>query len=276
MPWLFNFSVLLPAGLLVLILVAFVGLVLRDRRVRRTIRSLVLAASGAAGVHDAYLLPGADAQAFCVPGRHPLVVLTSPTVDLLSSREIAAVLDHEREHLARRHALQIICAEAVAQTIGRMGLLRHYAAQTCGLAELAADDAAARRHGRRVVATALLVMSIRRRPRVATCLHWRTATRSNGCAASSSGRLDADAASPDVPYRAAGDRARSGSLRAASRRPVVGALTDHASPSRPGEVPTLARPQGASSPVGLRPSPRVCRVSVERWRRRVLSGLGVV
>jgi beta-lactamase regulating signal transducer with metallopeptidase domain len=118
-----------------------------------------VAAAGTARVQEAHLLPGPSPAAFCVPGRRPLVVITSPTLAVLATREIHAVLDHEREHLRRRHALQITWAEAVTGTLGRAGVLRKYATEERRLAELAADDAASARHGRRVVATALLAMS---------------------------------------------------------------------------------------------------------------------
>ena len=158
-PWLFNLAVIVPIMLLAAILSTFAVLALRGRRVRRRIRRVVQAAAAAGRVHEAHLLPGPAAHAFCVPGRDPMVVLTSPAVDLLGRREIEAVLDHEREHLTRRHALQITCAEAVTTIVGPIGLLRRYAGQVRRLTELAADDAAASRHGRRVVATALLAMS---------------------------------------------------------------------------------------------------------------------
>lgn len=158
-PWLANLAVLLPMALGTVITVAFATLAVRGRRVRRAMRRAVETTAGSARVHDAHLMPSTSAAAFCVPGRHPLVVITSPTLDVLGSREIDAVLDHEREHLRRRHALQITWAEAVTSILGRAGVLRRYAAEVRRLAELAADDAASARHGRHVVATALLVMS---------------------------------------------------------------------------------------------------------------------
>lgn len=158
-PWPANLAVLLPVALGAVIAVAFGTRALRARRMRQAMRRVVEAAAGTARVCEAHLLPGVSASAFCVPGRRPLVVITAPTLDVLGTREVHAVLDHEREHLRRRHALQITWAAAVTSTLGRTGLLRTYAAEVRRLAELAADDAASARHGRRVVAAALLAMS---------------------------------------------------------------------------------------------------------------------
>lgn len=158
-PWLANLAVLLPMTLGAVIAAAFSTLAVQGRRVRRAMRRAVETTAGSARVQDAHLVPGTSASAFCIPGRRPLVVITSPTLDVLGSREIDAVLDHEREHLRRRHALQITWAEAVTSILARAGVLRRYAAEVRRLAELAADDAASARHGRRVVATALLAMS---------------------------------------------------------------------------------------------------------------------
>ena len=153
-----NLVALLPAALLAALSTVYGAYAIRGRRTRQAVRR-VIQTTTCARVREAYLLPSPLPQAFCVPGRQPLVIVTTPMLDLLNSREIDAVLDHEREHLDRRHALQISCAEAVTVILGRVGLLRHYAPQIRRLTELAADDAATRRHGHLRVASALLTMS---------------------------------------------------------------------------------------------------------------------
>ncbi|WP_184757410.1 M48 family metalloprotease [Streptosporangium album] len=39
-------------------------------------------------------------MAYCVPGRHARIVLSQGTLDLLSPRELQAVIRHERTHEA--------------------------------------------------------------------------------------------------------------------------------------------------------------------------------
>ncbi|MFE4665546.1 M56 family metallopeptidase [Streptomyces sp. NPDC056716] len=99
--------------------------------------------------------------AFCIPGspRDSRIVVTSAALELLSGAELAATLEHERAHLRLRHHRSILAADILTAALGWTGLLRGYAGQVRRLAEMAADDQAAHRHGRRTVAKALLEMS---------------------------------------------------------------------------------------------------------------------
>lgn len=68
------------------------------------------------------------------------------------------MLAHERAHLAGRHHLLISLARALAVSFPGVPLFGHGAAEVTRLAEMCADDAAARRTGRRALVAALLAM----------------------------------------------------------------------------------------------------------------------
>ncbi|MFC4467335.1 M56 family metallopeptidase [Streptomyces xiangluensis] len=99
--------------------------------------------------------------AFCIPGPRgdSRIVVTSAAVEMLSGDELAATLEHERAHLRLRHHRSILVADILTAALGWTGPLRDYADHVRRLAEMAADDQAVRRHGRRTVAKALLEMS---------------------------------------------------------------------------------------------------------------------
>jgi Zn-dependent protease with chaperone function len=104
------------------------------------------------------VLDAPQPAAYCVPGRPASIVLTSGALAVLSPAQLRAVLAHERAHLAGRHHLLISLTRALAASFPGVPLLRHGAAEVARLAEMRADDAAARRAGRRVLVAALLAM----------------------------------------------------------------------------------------------------------------------
>jgi len=82
--------------------------------------------------------------AYCLAGRQPTVVLTTGALRVLDPAQLAAVLAHERAHLASRHHLLMTVARAGRMVLPFVPLLREADAQVARLAELHADDAAAR------------------------------------------------------------------------------------------------------------------------------------
>lgn len=98
---------------------------------------------------------------YCLPGRTSAqrIVVTTGARDLLSDDQLEAALDHERAHLTRRHHLMVLAAEVVAAALRWPRLLQQYPGTARLLVELVADEHAARRHGKRTVATALLEIS---------------------------------------------------------------------------------------------------------------------
>lgn len=97
---------------------------------------------------------------FCIPGTRAgsRIVVTSAALEMLSETELAAALEHERAHLKFHHHRAFLAADVLTSALGWSGLSRRYAQQVRRLAEMAADDQAARKHGRRAVASALLEM----------------------------------------------------------------------------------------------------------------------
>ncbi|GAB2873561.1 M56 family metallopeptidase [Streptomyces mayteni] len=104
------------------------------------------------------VLDHATPTAFCVPGSggRARIVLTTGALRLLTPRQLAATVEHELAHLRMRHHHAILVADTVTAATGWTGVLRDYAPQVRRLTEMAADDLAARRHGHRTVAGALL------------------------------------------------------------------------------------------------------------------------
>jgi Zn-dependent protease with chaperone function len=97
--------------------------------------------------------------AYCVAGRCPTVVVTTGAVAALAPGQLDAVLAHERAHLAGRHHALKAAARIGRQVLPFLPLLRDAEAQVARLAELHADDSAARIADRRQLATALVVLA---------------------------------------------------------------------------------------------------------------------
>lgn len=102
-----------------------------------------------------------DALAFSLGGRARAVVASTGLCQRLGAAEVRAVLAHERSHLAGRHHLQVLIAEALARAIPVLPLLRQAPAAIRHLVELAADDRAARSSGRAALHRALLGLATR-------------------------------------------------------------------------------------------------------------------
>jgi hypothetical protein len=94
---------------------------------------------------------------YCLPGRDRVVV-TSGALSRLDRAKLQAVLAHERAHLSARHHLVIMLARALPDAFPRISFLAIAADQISRLAEMAADDSAARHH-RLPLARALLTLA---------------------------------------------------------------------------------------------------------------------
>jgi Zn-dependent protease with chaperone function len=95
---------------------------------------------------------------YCVPGRPAAIVLTSGALAVLDRAQLGAVLAHERAHLAGRHHLLILLSRGLAASFPGVPVFTRGPAEVARLAELCADDAAARRSGRPALVAALLAM----------------------------------------------------------------------------------------------------------------------
>jgi Zn-dependent protease with chaperone function len=122
---------------------------------RITGRRLPLAGDGAGAT---VVLDATQPAAYCVPGRPAAIVLTSGALAVLNSAQLGAVLAHERAHLAGRHPLLISLSRGLAASFPGVPVFTRGPAEVARLAELCADDAAARRTGRPALVAALLAM----------------------------------------------------------------------------------------------------------------------
>jgi Zn-dependent protease with chaperone function len=113
------------------------------------------------GGDAAFVLDATRPAVYCVPGRPPTIVVTTGALAVLQSGQLTAVLAHERAHLAGRHHLLTAVTRSLAAVAPFVPLFARGAGEVARLAEMRADDAAARRggaQGRRTLLTALLAM----------------------------------------------------------------------------------------------------------------------
>ncbi len=111
------------------------------------------------GDDRAVVLDVPQPAAYCLSGRPATIVVTSGALALLDPPQLAAVLAHERAHLASRHHLLIALTRGLAAVFPAVPLFARGAENVARLAEMCADDAAARRTGRGILVTALLAMA---------------------------------------------------------------------------------------------------------------------
>ena len=143
----------LVLGRLLTVLVGATARTLRARHDNRVLVDLVssknLLLRGASVVdHDVPL-------AYCLPGLRPRLVLSRGALELLSAVELQAVVAHEQAHLSQRHDLVVLPFVALAATFPAVPAVTTAQDEVALLVELLADDAAARRHGRAELASAL-------------------------------------------------------------------------------------------------------------------------
>jgi Zn-dependent protease with chaperone function len=127
---------------------------LRDGR--RFERGLVIVGT-VAGMARAYVVDAEEPQAFCIGLLLPRIYISRGALELLDVDECTAVLAHEEEHARRLDPLRVLLARALGQGLFFLPIVRRLADRYAALAELGADEAAARRAGgRRALASALL------------------------------------------------------------------------------------------------------------------------
>jgi Zn-dependent protease with chaperone function len=111
------------------------------------------------GDGDAMVLDAPQPVAYCLAGRPATIVVTSGALALLDRAQLTAVLAHERAHLAGRHHLLIAITRGLAAAFPAVPLFTRGAKHVARLAEMCADDTAARRSGRGPLVAALLAMA---------------------------------------------------------------------------------------------------------------------
>jgi Zn-dependent protease with chaperone function len=109
-------------------------------------------------VSGAVVLDVPELAAYCVPGRPPAIVLTSGAIAVLDRAQLAAVIAHEKAHLAGCHHLLVAITRGLAAAFPAVPLFASGAAEVARLTEMCADDVAVRSSGRNALVTALLAM----------------------------------------------------------------------------------------------------------------------
>jgi Zn-dependent protease with chaperone function len=149
----------LAADLGVVLVFLVVFLVIRSARVRAHHRRLVDLLSHSVEGMDIAVLDDPRAVAYCIPGVRPRIVVSAGTVDLLNPAELAAVVEHERGHASEKHGLVLLPVVGLRRIFGFVPYAQHASTSVARLLEMAADDYASRRHGRRALADALVAMA---------------------------------------------------------------------------------------------------------------------
>jgi Zn-dependent protease with chaperone function len=110
---------------------------------------------------DAMLVEHPQPAAYCVAGPDPAVIVTTAALQALDRDQLAAVLAHERAHLAWHHHRLVALARIARQLLPFLPLMREAAGQVARLVEMHADDTATAAHDTRTLATALVVLAER-------------------------------------------------------------------------------------------------------------------
>ncbi|TPQ20605.1 M56 family metallopeptidase [Streptomyces sporangiiformans] len=96
--------------------------------------------------------------AYCVAARGGRIVLTTAALRTLPQSELSAVVAHEKAHLEGRHYLLTTAAASLARALPGVPLFTSAGPAVARLAEMAADDAAARGTRRETVARGLALL----------------------------------------------------------------------------------------------------------------------
>jgi Zn-dependent protease with chaperone function len=137
------------------------GDVLRARREQREHASGLRLAGRHRAEVGAYVVDHEAPAAYCLPApdRAHRVVVTTAALRLLDADQLDAVLAHERAHLRGRHHLILTIVGGLFRAFPMIPLFAVARGELETLVEMAADDTAASRHGRRPLAGALLQLA---------------------------------------------------------------------------------------------------------------------
>jgi bla regulator protein blaR1 len=131
----------------------------RSRRDRREHAALVAATGRPGPEPDMAVLDDDAPAAYCVPCGRCRVVISAGALAVLGPDQLRVILAHERAHLSARHHLILSVAAALARAFPWVPLFTRAEPELGKLAEMAADDAAARLYGPEHLARALVVLS---------------------------------------------------------------------------------------------------------------------
>jgi len=130
-----------------------------NRRERRAHAAFLAAAGRADPTLGAIVLDQDVPAVYCLPGGAGRIVVSSSALAALRPGHLQAALAHERAHLRAHHHAMLTWAAALGRAFPVVPLLAQAAGQLAVLAEMAADDAAVRRHPAGDLAAALVTLA---------------------------------------------------------------------------------------------------------------------
>ncbi|MFI6080769.1 M56 family metallopeptidase [Streptomyces sp. NPDC051217] len=130
----------------------------KQRRTELLVRSPLLPGEESGG-GPLIVLEGERPGAWWMPGAAPQLVITTAALRRLKGRRLDAVLAHEQGHARARHDWLLHCSSALANGFPQVPVFAAFQAEMHRLVELAADDVASRRFGRRTIALALVELN---------------------------------------------------------------------------------------------------------------------
>lgn len=154
-----GLSVVLALGLPLLLAGCGLTEFLRVRRGRREHRRDLMVSARRDRATSALVVEHDTAAAYCLPGRGGVIVVTTGAMRAVDGPGLAAVLHHERAHLNGRHHLLTALANALHRPLCFLPLFAALPDEIARLVELRADDVAAARSGRRLLAASLLAFA---------------------------------------------------------------------------------------------------------------------
>ncbi len=150
----------LAADLLIVLFVVFGSLMVRTIRSRARHRRLLnLLARESTQYPGTDLIEDTRPVAYCLPGRRPRIVMSEGTLQLLSSRQTRAVIEHERGHAHEHHGLVMLPMVGLRRLFAWVPYARLAPLEIASLLEMSADDYSARRSDPVHLAAALVLMA---------------------------------------------------------------------------------------------------------------------
>lgn len=133
----------------------------RRHRLRRTLDVMARQAPppGLAVPRRLEVVVSAECLCFCLGLFSPAVILSSRLVEELTLDELGAAIAHERSHQRRFDPLRLLVASVTMRALFFLPTLSDLAGATRLASELAADDLAIRRFGRRALLGALRALN---------------------------------------------------------------------------------------------------------------------
>jgi Zn-dependent protease with chaperone function len=116
-------------------------------RLRRHREALGLVTRPSPELADVRLIDHPLPVVYCLPERERQIVMSSGALRRLDPPQLTAVLSHERAHLGSHHHLMLTLVDAAGTALAWLPTFRTARRRLPPLAEMAADDAAARRTG---------------------------------------------------------------------------------------------------------------------------------